>query len=634
MRLKFFSVGLFVLTLAFTLFTHVSTLVVHAAESSGRLAELQTTTRITNPSTLTSAYDTQFSPDGLTMYVLGSYGQNLRIYQYGLSEAWKPGTINSLQTYAHMSAGTPEHTTYPILRFKISPDGKTVVWNQMSAGQTHLRNGKLMRPWDIGTLVILDKSYDISSDRGFSDFEFSEDGKMLWVISNKLIYQINLSDAWDISAISREKFYDTERAFALHDIAWPYAFTWNANGTVLYVVDGARLYAYTVPTAWNLSSVTEGPRTLILNEYVLTWGIDTLLGDMNSPRSLTRIADGTQIAITYPSGPTIKTFTLPGAPSKNNSKTMPVQDAESLVSVLSLTPTNGTTQIPLSTKQVVVRLSEPVYVGSGFVYITNKMTGEVVVHDIKDIHGVGTNTLTIPLPELKIASQYRIQMDSSALVDASQKPLAVFLEPLSWTFITDDSQNIPVHQGMWQTPPMPRGINGSGYLWNGEEWGISGYSGDAQKIEMLKPGELVTMQKADRHDDKESQDIFDWGVLYIDPSGRGRHINSKELFFNWFSDLSRVREVGYATFVYYSSGDTHNAAPVLPKTGTLVKDKKTPHVYMVEGNDPGAYSERAILRWIPNEKIAERVAGSDWNKRILEISPWTYGYFQLGDPVQ
>lgn len=137
--------------------------------------------------------DIVFSPDGLTMMVMGN--ANDTVYQYTLGTAWSVATAS----YASKSFSiTTQEATPTGLWFK--PDG-TVMYVVGTSGDAVFQY-TLSTAWDVSTASYASKTYSFAAQEGSaSQVNLSADGAKMWIVGSigDDIWEYSLGTAWDIS---------------------------------------------------------------------------------------------------------------------------------------------------------------------------------------------------------------------------------------------------------------------------------------------------------------------------------------------------------------------------------------------------------------------------------------------------
>ncbi len=112
-------------------------------------------------------------------------------------------------------------------------------------------------------------------------------------------------------------------------------------------------------------------------------------------------------------------------------------------------------------------------------------------------------------------------------------------------------------------------------------------------------------------------------AVYVVGADNMRHaFPSETVFFSWYENFDDVLIVDDYTMAQYPLGPNVTIRP-----GTyLVKITTDPKVYAVE---PGG-----VLRWISSETLAEKLYGSDWAKRVRDVSDSFWSNYTVGDPIE
>lgn len=136
------------------------------------------------------------SPDGTKMYTVGN--TNNTIYQYTLSTPWDISTATYDSVSLDVSSQSP-NATHGLF---ISPDGTELYTNDATTNK--IIQYTMSTGWDLSTATFtrsINPSGITTSIRGPN---FSLDGKRMYVLEafTPLVYQYNLSTAWDISTAS------------------------------------------------------------------------------------------------------------------------------------------------------------------------------------------------------------------------------------------------------------------------------------------------------------------------------------------------------------------------------------------------------------------------------------------------
>ena len=149
-------------------------------------------TSTTGPGDVTPT-DVKFHPEGHTMYIVGSDRDT--IWQYSLSTAWNITTA----TYASKSKSVSAQDTAP-QSIEFGDNGTKMY--MLGSTNDRIFQYTLTTPWDISTATYASKFLSVASQENTPlGMAFSNDGTKVLVVgsTNDIVYQYNLTTAWDIS---------------------------------------------------------------------------------------------------------------------------------------------------------------------------------------------------------------------------------------------------------------------------------------------------------------------------------------------------------------------------------------------------------------------------------------------------
>lgn len=185
-----------------------------------------------------------FRPNGLKMYMIGD--NNNRVYEYNLSTAWNIATATLLQSFS-----IAPQTTFPTGLFFRSDGLKMYISSQAFPSLVYEYN--LSTAWNISTLSFLQSKDVTAQDQNSQDVFFKLDGLKMYVVgnSNNRINEYNLSTAWNITTASflQSKNVGTEDST-------PTGVFIRDDGLKMYVTGGGndRIYEYNLTTPWSVST--------------------------------------------------------------------------------------------------------------------------------------------------------------------------------------------------------------------------------------------------------------------------------------------------------------------------------------------------------------------------------------------
>ena len=110
-------------------------------------------------------------------------------------------------------------------------------------------------------------------------------------------------------------------------------------------------------------------------------------------------------------------------------------------------------------------------------------------------------------------------------------------------------------------------------------------------------------------------------IYYVGADGKRHPFSDEKAFFSWFDNFDGVSVVSAETLSAMTVGRSVRVRP-----GTwLIKIQSDPKVYAVE---PGG-----TRRWITSEAVAVELYGSEWNKKIIDVSPAFFSGYPEGDSI-
>ena len=110
-------------------------------------------------------------------------------------------------------------------------------------------------------------------------------------------------------------------------------------------------------------------------------------------------------------------------------------------------------------------------------------------------------------------------------------------------------------------------------------------------------------------------------VYYLGNDGKRYVFPNESTYFSWYADFSGVVTIPASELQSYPLGGNVTMRPGT----TLVKITTDPSVYAVEPN--------GMLRKIQNESQAAALYGTNWNKRIVDLSDAFFTNYTIGSPL-
>ncbi len=216
----------------------------------------------------TSTYNLAFKSDGTKMYVVS--GNADTIYQY--STASYAEQIN-LDTGNYFNDTLTANTTYTFSNA-----------GAVQSFQLEVTGGAI--GYDLSASAYDSKSFSVTSQETTpKGIAFKTDGTKVYIVGNTsdTIYQYSLSTAWDISTAS----YDSVSFSTSGQEGYPTSLVFKSDGLKMFLMGqgNARVYSYTLSTAWDVSTASYDSVFLTVTTQVTT------------PRGLSLKSDGTVMVI-------------------------------------------------------------------------------------------------------------------------------------------------------------------------------------------------------------------------------------------------------------------------------------------------------------------------------------------------
>lgn len=226
-----------------------------------------------------------FKSDGLTMFVIGSAGDDIN--EYSLSTAWDLSTA----TFVRQSGVIPEGNPTGLF-FK--PDGTVVyvVGTVLDTIYTYIAT----TPWNVSTLKTKNLYRVATQEITPNALHFSTDGTKMYVMGSTGddINQYNLTTPWDIQTATYEKIFSV----AVEETG-PNSLFFSPDGTNMYVTgtSGDDVNQYSLSTAWDVGTAS----------YVRVFSVAS---QEASPTGLYFSPDGTRMYVTGTTGDDINQYDL------------------------------------------------------------------------------------------------------------------------------------------------------------------------------------------------------------------------------------------------------------------------------------------------------------------------------------
>ena len=197
--------------------------------------------------TATSTYDTvaqdlYFKSDGTKMYIVGSTTDS--VYEFNLSTPWEVDTLSLVNTLPVSGKNTvPSGIDF----------GSNGSYMYISDSTTDtITQYQLSTAWNISTASVINR-LGAATDSVTTGVFFKSDGLKMYTIgyTGDAVYEYELSTAWDISTA----LY-TDKLFVGYEDGTPESLFFKPDGDKLYFIGRStdRVFEYTLPTAWSISS--------------------------------------------------------------------------------------------------------------------------------------------------------------------------------------------------------------------------------------------------------------------------------------------------------------------------------------------------------------------------------------------
>ncbi len=132
----------------------------------------------------------------------------------------------------------------------------------------------------------------------------------------------------------------------------------------------------------------------------------------------------------------------------------------------------------------------------------------------------------------------------------------------------------------------------------------------------ITSGKLVKLP-----DDADPSTQADTAVYYIGTDCKRHAFPNSKVYFSWYTDFAGVTVVSSQTMASFSLGKAVNYRPGIK----MVKFQSLNTVYVV--------AKGGVLRWVKTEAAASGLYGSDWNKKVDDISDAFFTNYAFGTDV-
>jgi len=183
--------------------------------------------------------------DGLTMYVVGTVGDDIN--EYSLSTAWD---ITTASFTAATSVASQETTPHGLF---FRSDGTKMYLT--GSADDEVNEYDLTTAWDSTTISHVRAQSVSSQDSGPQDIWFNTDGTKMFMVgfSGSDINEYSLSTAWNISTISYTRNFDVST-----QASGPRGIFMNPDGTKMWIIENTsdEVHEYVLTTGFDLSTAS------------------------------------------------------------------------------------------------------------------------------------------------------------------------------------------------------------------------------------------------------------------------------------------------------------------------------------------------------------------------------------------
>jgi hypothetical protein len=188
-----------------------------------------------------------FRNNGTKFYIAGDTGND--ITEFTLGTAWNVSTASTPVTFSVSAQDTAPNDVF------FSPDGLTMF--VLGGATDTVYQYTLGTAWDISTASYASKSFSVTSQEATpTGMWFKSDGTTMYIvgITNDIVYQYTLSTPWDVSTAS----YASISFSVAGQETGPSQVNLSADGTKMWITGttGDDINEYNLGTAWNVSTAT------------------------------------------------------------------------------------------------------------------------------------------------------------------------------------------------------------------------------------------------------------------------------------------------------------------------------------------------------------------------------------------
>lgn len=192
-----------------------------------------------------------FKPDGTKMFTMDR--PNAQIVQQNLSTAWDVSTQSNSGSYFQFTSGiTTSNQPYGLW---FNSDGTKLFVNNLN----DVHGFTLSTAWDLSTISLVASNTvpTTAYDNETRNIFFKPDGTRLYIVGTQTdrVYEYTLPTAFDLSSIVNDA---ASRQLSVQAQAnSPRHIYFNSTGTTFYIVDDTgSIYEYSLTTAWDISTAS------------------------------------------------------------------------------------------------------------------------------------------------------------------------------------------------------------------------------------------------------------------------------------------------------------------------------------------------------------------------------------------